>query len=133
MNILRFGALTLATAGAVMLSGCVVAPADGAYYGDAYSTYSTPGYDYGYGTPYYGGSSLVIESSPTYVYGGRTYRRPGNSFHHARPSSRPGDRHSDRRPHRRTPSTGAHIDRPERPNGGNSHRGGGHGATPWKH
>ena len=72
----RRAALGVAAGALALLGGCVVAPADGVYYGDAYSTYSTPTYGYGYGGygynsyPYYGSSSLVIQSSPTYVYGG---------------------------------------------------------------
>ena len=88
MTSIRWGTLAAGAACALALSGCVVAPVDGAYYGNAYTTVSTPGvaYDtpyYGYpyyGYPYYGyagASSLWIGSSATYVYGGRTYHRPG--------------------------------------------------------
>ena len=119
MKIVRLGALACTLAGAALLTGCVVAPADGVYYGDAYSTYSTSGYGYGYGysgTPYYGGSSLIIESSPTYVYGGgRPYYRPG--YHRPdRPSYGGGGGHyrppvQGSRPSV-SPSTGSHIGRP---------------------
>ena len=119
MKIVRLGALACTLAGAALLTGCVVAPADGVYYGDAYSTYSTSGYGYGYGysgTPYYGGSSLIIESSPTYVYGGgRPYYRPG--YHRPdRPSYGGGGGHyrppvQSNRPSV-SPSTGSHIGRP---------------------
>lgn len=130
MTIARLGTLMATIAGAVLLTGCVVAPVDGAYYtGDAYSTYSS-GYGYGYsGYPYYGGSSLVIESSPTYVYGGgRPYYRPGGGYY------RPGHGGYDRpsyhgnRPSYVSPGTGANIGRPidgggarpSRPSGGGS-------------
>ena len=140
MKIARLTAWACTLAGAALLTGCVVAPADGAYYtGDAYSTYSTSGYGYGYGGypyPYYGGSSLVIQSSPTYVYGGgRPYYRPGGGYY--RPPgggyNRPGYGHSRPQPSRPAqqlaPGTGSNFGRPSgggprpsapaaRPNGG---------------
>lgn len=121
MKLVRLGSLVCAAVGAALLTGCVVAPADGVYYGDAYSTYpaySTGGYGYGYGYsgyPYYGGSSLVIERSPTYVYGGRPYYRPGGYY---RPGNyqQGGGYHRPQvqgnRPDRVSPGTGAHLGRP---------------------
>lgn len=142
MRTLRLATMTITVASALLLGGCVVAPADGVYYGDAYSTYSTPTYGYGYGGygynsyPYYGSSSLVIQSSPTYVYGGgRPYYRPGGGYY--RPPgggyNRPGYGHSRPQPSRPgqqlAPGTGSNFGRPSgggprpsapaaRPNGG---------------
>ena len=122
MNIARLGTAAAALAGVLVLSGCVVAPADGYYYGgDAYSTVSSPGYSYGYGYPAYG-SSLVIESSPTYVYGGgRPYYRPGGGGHY-RPNYggnyRPS--HQGNRPSYVSPGAGSQLGRPS---GGNSNSG----------
>ena len=147
MAIARLSALAATVASAVLMTGCVVAPADGVYYGDAYSTYST-GYGYGYGSgysyggyPYYGGSSLVIESSPTYVYGGgRPYYRPGG-YYHNRPDYRPGGGYNrppaqSNRPSYVSPSTGSHIGRPSPsvPQGGGrgSSSGGRFGASQWQ-
>ncbi len=131
MAIARLSALAATLASAVLMTGCVVAPADGVYYGDAYSTYSS-GYGYGYGSgygysgyPYYGGSSLVIESSPTYVYGGgRPYYRPGGhyrpNYNHGynRPNNvgRPGIQGS--RPTQISPGSGAALGRPLGNSGG---------------
>ena len=128
MKLVRLGSLVCAAVGAALLTGCVVAPADGVYYGDAYSTYpaySTGGYGYGYGYsgyPYYGGSSLVIERSPTYVYGGRPYYRPGGGGHY-RPNyggnyNRPS--HQGNRPSYVSPGAGSQLGRPS---GGNSNSG----------
>jgi len=126
MRTIRLGTMAIAAASALLLGGCVVAPADGVYYGDAYSTYSTPSYGYGYGGygygynsyPYYGSSSLVIQSSPTYVYGGgRPYYRPGGGYY--RPGggyNRPGHGGSSRpppsRPQQLAPGTGSNFGRP---------------------
>lgn len=121
MNIIRLSTLACAVAGAALLTGCVVAPADGVYYGDAYSTYSTSGYGYGYGygaTPYYGGSSLIIESSPTYVYGGgRPHYRPDNHYRPGRPHYNGGGHHArppvqSSRPSYVSPGTGSQLGRP---------------------
>ena len=152
MNIVRLGTLACTLAGAALLTGCVVAPADGVYYGDAYSTYSTSGYGYGYsGTPYYGGSSLIIESSPTYIYGGgRPHYRPGG---HYRPDYRPerphygGGGNGHYRPPAQSnrpsvsPSTGSHIGRPvgrggppsaPARSGGGGNGGGGRFGSSWQ-
>ena len=149
MNIVRLGTLACTLAGAALLTGCVVAPADGVYYGDAYSTYSTSGYGYGYsGTPYYGGSSLIIESSPTYVYGGgRPYYRPGG-YYHNRPDYRPGGGYNrppqGNRPSYVSPGAGSNlgrpspsVSRPSAPQGGGgggrgSSSGGRFGASQWQ-
>lgn len=118
MNLVRIGSLACAVAGAALLTGCVVAPADGVYYGDAYPTYSTGGYSYGYGgTPYYGGTSLVIESSPTYVYGGgRPYYRPGGHYRPGNPHYHGGNGNYRPPTHSSRPSlspgTGAQLGRP---------------------
>ncbi len=112
MKIARLTAWACTLAGAALLTGCVVAPADGAYYtGDAYSTYSTSGYGYGYGGypyPYYGGSSLVIQSSPSYIY--------RDNYPHYRPNySRPsygGRPNQGNRPSYVSPGAGSNLGRP---------------------
>ena len=150
MTFARLATLIATVAGAGLMTGCVVAPVDGAYYdGGAYTTYSS-GYSYGYGGyPYYGGSSLIIESSPTYVYGGgRPYYRPGG-YYHNRPDYRPGGGYNrpppqGNRPSYVSPSTGSHIGRPSPsvsrpsvPQGGGgggrgSSSGGRFGASQWQ-
>ncbi|GAB2476444.1 MAG: hypothetical protein ACN6O3_17815 [Comamonas sp.] len=124
MTLARWSMLTAGAACALALSGCVVAPVDGAYYGNAYTTVSAPvaTYDYPYyGYPYYGGSSLWIGSSSTYVYGGRPYYRPGPGYwggghHHG--GSRPG--FGGGRPDRISPGAGASLGRPLAPSSGGS-------------
>lgn len=124
MTFARLGTLVATLAGAALMTGCVVAPVDGAYYtGDTYPTY-TSGYGYGYSGGYpaygYGGSSLIIDSSPTYVYGGGRrpyYRNDGNYY---RPGYGNGsgyyNNHNNRpqgsRPSYVSPGTGSQIGRP---------------------
>lgn len=127
MTSIRWGTLAAGAACALALSGCVVAPVDGPYYGTAYTTVSTPGVAY-YDTPYYGypyygypygGSSLWIGGSSTYIYGGRPYYRPGywgGGYNHG--GSRPA--FGGGRPDRISPGAGASLGRPIAPSSGGS-------------